>query len=51
VSLYFSYISIRVTGVAQVAAGGTKTMRTAGIIALFFLFGFGIVATQQKIEA
>ncbi len=41
----------RVTGMAQVVAEGIKTMRTAGATAVFFLFGFGIVATQQRIEA
>jgi transposase len=41
----------RVTGMAQAVAAGIKTMRTTGAAALFFLFGFSIVAKQQKIEA
>jgi hypothetical protein len=36
---------------AQVVAEGIKTMCTTGAAALFFLFGFGIVANQQKTEA
>ncbi len=41
----------RVTGMAKAVAEGIEAMRTAGIIALRFLFYFGFVAYKQTIEA
>jgi transposase len=41
----------RVTGVAQVAAGGTKSMCTIVATVLLFLFGFSIVSRHRKVAA
>jgi hypothetical protein len=41
----------RVTGVAQVAAGGTKSMCTIVATVLLFLFSFSIVSRHRKVAA